>query len=282
MGRRGFILVLPSILFFIFLGSTYSLTISQNKVTDGEPSENPENLDDTSFVPKHRQKRYALEGSRWRVNEISYRISKYSDQLSKKTVDNIIRKAFNTWSEVTNLKFVEKKSGKVHIDIRFEKGEHGDDAKFDGPGGFRAHAYFPGYGGDAHFDDDEKWTLGQTTSKNGSRLLLVATHELGHSLGLGHSEHKNALMASSHEEWKGKVKLSDDDIQAIQALYGKPGEPRPESGDPALGRGPGPNGGGGPGRGPGGPRGPRGPGGPPFGPGGIPPFHPSHSLVAWL
>ena len=87
----------------------------------------------------------------------------------------------------------------------------------------------------------------------------MATHELGHALGIGHSEKKDALMAPSHDEWRGEVKLNSDDIQAIQALYGKPGESRPAKGDPALGRGPGPNNGGrggGPGRVPGGPGGP--------------------------
>jgi len=278
MGRRGHELstVLLGILVLLFFGSTHSLFISNNETLDQEESLTLENVNISSNVPKHRQKRYALEGSRWRVDEVTYKISKYSEQLPKETVDKIIKKAFNTWAKVTNLKFVEKKGGKVHIDIRFEKGAHGDDAPFDGPGGYRAHAFFPGYGGDAHFDDDEKWTLEQTASKDGSRLLLVATHELGHALGLGHSEDKSALMAASHEEWEGKVKLSDDDIKAIQALYGKPGEPRPESGDPALGRGPGPNGPRGPGRRPGGPG--RGPGGPPFRPGGAPPFVPSHGF----
>ena len=150
---------------------------------------------------------------------------------------------------------------------RFERGDHGDGAGFDGPGGQRAHAFFPGYGGDAHFDDDEDWKLEQVASKDGSRLLLVATHELGHALGLGHSEKDSALMAPSHEEWEGEVRLDRDDIEAIQALYGAPGQDRPQvSGDPALGKGPGRNAN----RPPGGHRVPGGPGGPgvPGGPGG--------------
>merc|ERR1719348_2868981 len=118
----------------------------ENRITEALKIENNNNYEKIavrSRVPSSRQKRYALEGSRWRVDEITYRISKYSDQLPKETVDKIIRKAFNTWAEVTNLKFTEKKSGKVHIDIRFEKGAHGDDAPFDGPGDTGLTPSFP-------------------------------------------------------------------------------------------------------------------------------------------
>jgi hypothetical protein len=48
----------------------------------------------------------------------------------------------------------------------------------------------------------------------------VFAHELGHTLGLGHSDNRSALMyARAHNDGRG-AKLADDDRNAIAALYG--------------------------------------------------------------
>ncbi|XP_044752537.1 matrix metalloproteinase-14 isoform X2 [Coccinella septempunctata] len=165
----------------------------------------------------NRAKRYALQGSRWKVKNLKYRITKYPSNLKRSAVDSTIQKAFNVWSEYTDLTFTPS-SGNVHIDIRFEKGEHGDGDPFDGPGGTLAHAYFPVYGGDAHFDASERWTV---DSYSGTNLFQVAAHEFGHSLGLSHSDVREALMAPFYRGYDPVFSLNEDDIYGIQALYGK-------------------------------------------------------------
>ena len=151
---------------------------------------------------------------------MTYRISKYpsSQRLSNREVDKEIEKALNVWASVTDLSFEQRKFGKVHIDIRFEDQMHGDGDPFDGSGGTLAHAFFPVYGGDAHFYDSEAWTV---NTFKGTNLLQTAAHEFGHSLGLSHSDQFSALMAPFYRGYQSKVKLDEDDVEAIQALYGK-------------------------------------------------------------
>ncbi|XP_055315520.1 matrix metalloproteinase-14 isoform X2 [Sitodiplosis mosellana] len=174
--------------------------------------------DKVGFGTDSRSKRYALQGSRWKVKNLTYRISKYPKKLNRAEVDKEIARAFNVWSEYTDLTFTAKRTNPVHIEIRFEENEHGDGDPFDGPGGTLAHAYFPVYGGDAHFDDAEYWTIG---SSRGTNLFQVAAHEFGHSLGLSHSDVRSALMAPFYRGFDPVFRLDSDDIQGIQALYGR-------------------------------------------------------------
>lgn len=179
-----------------------------------------------------RKKRYALQGSKWRVKHLTYSITKYPTRLKDKTkVDKEFARAFKIWSDVTALSFEERKRGRVNIEISFEKDSHGDGEPFDGQGKTLAHAFFPQYGGDAHFDDDEKWTIDERT---GTNLFQVAAHEFGHSLGLAHSDEKRALMAPYYRGYQPSFKLHTDDVEAIQSLYGSGDQSSPpEDTEPA-------------------------------------------------
>ena len=87
---------------------------------------------------------------------------------------------------------------------------------FDGRGKVLAHAFFPS-NGRCHFDEDETYTDG---TPSGTNLLWVATHEFGHALGIHHSDVRNAVMYPYYTGYKPGFGLQNDDIAAIQSLYG--------------------------------------------------------------
>ncbi|XP_032402249.1 matrix metalloproteinase-15-like [Xiphophorus hellerii] len=174
-----------------------------------------------------RMRRFALTGQRWDKERLSFSIlyRRIPPSLGLNRTSDAIRRAFGVWSRVTPLSFQEQPAGgAADILLLFASGFHGDMSPFDGEGGSLAHAFYPGpgTGGDTHFDADEPWTL-DAQNQEGIDLFLVAVHELGHALGLEHSENPAAIMAPFYQ-WSDaqNFSLHGDDIAGVQRMYGPP------------------------------------------------------------
>jgi len=160
----------------------------------------------------------AFHGAKWpwRMKSLTYAFQNTGRDMNSGTVKDTVRRAFGAWAQVAPLSFREV-SGRGNMNIGFYSRSHGDNGPFDGPNRVLAHAYFPP-DGKIHFDEDEYWTV------NGARgvdLYEIATHEIGHALGLDHSNVRGTVMWPSYMGYRRGLRLHYDDVAGIQKLYGR-------------------------------------------------------------
>lgn len=132
-----------------------------------------------------------------------------------------IKKAFNAWSSVANLHFTQKDDDGAEFNTPTNSGDiRIGGESIDGPSNILAHAYYPNsyasFGGDIHFDISETWAIDNLV--DGISIFWVALHEIGHSLGLGHSDAAKSVMGPYYNP--SLSVLQPDDIAGIQYLYG--------------------------------------------------------------
>ncbi|CAF1041064.1 unnamed protein product [Didymodactylos carnosus] len=107
-----------------------------------------------------------------------------------------IQQAFDDWASHAELNFREAtENAKADFNLAFLSGDHGDGFPLEGPGLTLAHAFYPrdpDYRGEAHFDLSEEWS--DKYDEVGINFRLVASHEIGHNLGLGHNTHESSAL----------------------------------------------------------------------------------------
>ena len=57
--------------------------------------------------------------------------------------------------------------------------------------------------------------------ERGTDFYWTALHEIGHALGLDHSNYIDAVMYPFYTGFKDNLQLNEDDINGIHYLYGK-------------------------------------------------------------
>lgn len=133
-----------------------------------------------------------------------------------------ISSAFAAWSAVANIRFVEVADNGAAFNASGATGDIRISAHtFDGPSNVLAHAYGPppngtSASGDVHFDRAENW--GCTAGGGKIDIGIVATHEIGHSIGLGHEPTIAAIMNPIYNT--AVPNPLADDITAVTSIYG--------------------------------------------------------------
>ena len=150
---------------------------------------------------------------------LTYVFQYVTAQLAAGVPQSEIVRAMAEWSKVVQITWQPGTDplGNRTVNIFWATYAHGDGFPFDGPGGVVAHTFYPSppnaepLAGDMHFDDSESWHVGTQVD-----VFSVALHELGHALGLGHSDNPNDVM---YPYLKIVTGLADGDKTAILGLY---------------------------------------------------------------
>jgi len=154
---------------------------------------------------------FSLEGAKWGSPELGTAGGTVTwavdDSISQAELQSI-NAAFAEWSEVANIQFQEV-SSTADSDIDFS------NSAIDGAGNVLGVTGFSYSGGQLQ-SADIQFDSGDDLS--GSEFTLVAIHEIGHAVGLGHFNDDPAVMNSTANfSLDG---LAQSDIDGIVALYG--------------------------------------------------------------
>ncbi len=160
----------------------------------------------------------------WDRRDLRYAFGVGTESVAGTEEFAAVRAAFATWSAATELTFGEVPASE-DPDL-FIEWRTAADPDLSMVGGTVAHADFPPgcsivtdtLPKPIHFDDSEHaWSIGATVGA--FDVETVALHEIGHILGLGHSDVPGAVMWPSVSDNATLRELHADDIEGVSALY---------------------------------------------------------------
>jgi peptidoglycan hydrolase-like protein with peptidoglycan-binding domain len=167
------------------------------------PDFDPDRMDPTQ--------KFAIATDTWgSTRALKYKFLNYTSDMIAPDIRATVQNAFDRWAAVSDLTFTRVLDQIAsHIELRWRTpsfcGTPFEEQLCD----YLALAHFPDDGGDITFNDSETW--------NWNFLQTVATHEIGHTLGLHHSSFSTAIMYPIVQS--GPIQMTIDDMQAVGAVY---------------------------------------------------------------
>ncbi len=235
-----------------FVGETPQCCFSGDSSTSNSQATDDSDEDEPAITSKFSTfgGRWPQPGGRGSDITITYRYHNFlkgglktvaGESISESYLKTVTEEAFGLWASVAPLHFVEVPDigttvftsnsaeylaydendfGQIRLNHRFI---NGTDAQ-NGMPVAKALAYAISSVGhlsaDIHFDNGDPWEIIGTASE--PDVLGILTHEIGHSLGLGHSTIDGTVMfpAALRRMGPGTGVLLPDDIAGIQFIYG--------------------------------------------------------------
>jgi hypothetical protein len=161
----------------------------------------------------------------WNRRNLTFAFGPLSSQVGNNVAMNAVRRAFNTWANCgVGLTFTEVPLTSTH-DFTVEW-RQANDPDHNMTGGVLAHADFPPGCSiivnapplPLHYDDQEHtWVDGAVA--NGFDIETIALHEIGHLLGLAHTNVSGAVMFPTVSANHTNLTLQQDDLDGIRSLY---------------------------------------------------------------
>jgi Ca2+-binding RTX toxin-like protein len=134
---------------------------------------------------------------------------------------SVFTQAFEAWSSVANIDFVQVADGGGNFGVGNSAYIRIGTGHIDGNYNVLARAFYPATAGNPQnyaYSGDMVFDSGESSFWTASSLLAVATHEIGHAIGLGHSSISSALMAPYYNP--SITAPTADDIAGARAIYG--------------------------------------------------------------
>ena len=176
--------------------------------------------------------RFVIPGYYWPDGNMPCMLTNGPRTLGLSTVRNIIIEAVGEYSHWSYLNFYEvfvREQARINF-MWCGNGGHGDFWPYDGMNPTAGHTMYPSpyselwglpawMSGDVHFNDAWTFTVSGAYTWGSIPMRWAALHEIGHALGLGHSEYDSAVMYG-YAVTNPPIHLTYDDIRGIQAIYG--------------------------------------------------------------